>query len=86
MDITNEKIDLNATHLNFTGTSGNKNYALSLELHQEVLPEDSKWTKTGFHLFFVIQKKDPDADFWPRLLKAKEKNQYIQVDWSKWVD
>ena len=35
---------------------------------------------------FVLEKKNQDAEFWPRLLKSKEKNQYIQVDWSKWVD
>jgi len=34
----------------------------------------------------VIEKKDKNAPFWPRLLKTQAKNQYIQVDWSKWVD
>jgi len=46
----------------------------------------SKWHKTGFHMLFVLQKKNADAPFWARLIKSKEKSQYIQVDWSKWVD
>jgi len=37
-------------------------------------------------LLIVLEKKDTNAAFWPRLLKSKDKNQYIQVDWSKWVD
>lgn len=86
MDITNEKIDLTATHLNFNGTSGGKEYALQLELFDEVSTDNSKWTKTGFHLLFVLEKKNTDAAFWPRLIKPTAKNQYIQVDWSKWVD
>lgn len=32
MDITNEKVDLTATHLTFTGESGNKKYGFELEL------------------------------------------------------
>jgi len=37
-------------------------------------------------LIFHLEKKDENASFWPRLLKTKEKNQYLQVDWGKWVD
>jgi hypothetical protein len=34
----------------------------------------------------VLEKKNVNAAFWPRLIKSKEKNQYIHVDWAKWVD
>jgi hypothetical protein len=34
----------------------------------------------------VLQKKDDTKSFWPRLTKATAKNQYIQIDWGKWVD
>ena len=86
MDIADEKIDLTATHLKFAGNSGEKKYAFEVEFFGEVVTEESKWTKTGFHLFFAINKKDKDGEFWPRLIKEKAKNQYIQVDWAKWVD
>lgn len=86
MDITNEKVDLTATHLNFEGESAGKKYAFQLELFDEVVAEESKWSKTGFHMLFVLQKKNATGAFWPRLIKATQKNQYIQVDWAKWVD
>lgn len=37
-------------------------------------------------MLFVLKKKNVTAAFWPRLIKSKDKNQYIQVDWAKWVD
>lgn len=86
MDLINEKVDLSADRLGFSGESGQKKYALDLELYGEVDFEASKWTKTGFHLLVVLEKKDKNAAFWPRLTKLAQKNSYIQVDWSKWVD
>lgn len=85
MDIKEEVIDLTDTRLVFNGISQNKKYQFDMELFGEVNKEESKWRKTGFHLLFVIQKKEPSA-FWPRLTKTKEKNQFIQIDWSKWVN
>jgi len=37
-------------------------------------------------MLFVLKKKNVSAPFWTRLIKSKEKSQYIQVDWAKWVD
>jgi hypothetical protein len=85
-DITDEKIELAENSLTFSGESDKHKYAFNLEFHSSINKEDSKWTKTGFHLLFVLEKHDANAPFWPRLLKNKDKNQYISVDWSKWVD
>lgn len=85
-DISNENIELTNTTLTFVGDSDGQKYSFAFEFFEEVDKEASKWNKTGFHLLFVLEKKDQDAPFWARLLKTKEKNQYIQVDWSKWVD
>ena len=85
-DIKGEKIDLSEQGLTFEGESDKDKYAFSLDLFAVVDKEDSKWSKTGYHLLFVLEKKDKDAAFWPRLTKEKVKNQYIQIDWSKWVD
>ena len=43
---------------------------------------DKNWVSFDF----CSVKKDVDASFWARLLKTKDKNQYLQVDWSKWID
>ncbi len=37
-------------------------------------------------MLFALQKKNGNGKFWPRLIKSNQKNQYIQVDWAKWVD
>ena len=31
-------------------------------------------------------KKDPEASYWPRLVKDKNKHSNISCDWSKYVD
>ena len=31
------------------------------------------------------KEKDPD-EWWPRITKEKVKNQFITIDWSKWID
>lgn len=85
-DITDENIELTETTLTFVGNSDGKKYEFAFEFFGEVDKAASKWTKTGFHLIFVVEKKDPNGAFWPRLLKTTNKNQYIQVDWSKWVE
>ena len=37
-------------------------------------------------MLFVLEKKNSATAFWPRLIKSTQKNQYIQVDWAKWID
>lgn len=85
-DISEEKIDLTETTISFQGTSDKVKYAFDFELFGPINKEESKWTKTGFHLLIVLQKKETDKPFWPRITKATAKNQYIQIDWAKWVD
>ena len=85
-DTTDEVINLSANTIKFKGTSDSKVYEFELEFFEEIDTESSKWNKTGFHLLFVLAKKDPSKPFWTRLTKNKEKNQYIQIDWTKWVD
>lgn len=85
-DISEEKIELTSNTMSFNGVSDKKKYAFDLELFAEIDTQESKWNKTGFHLLVVLAKKDTDKSFWTRLVKATVKNQYIQIDWSKWVD
>lgn len=55
-DISHEKIDLTETSLTFSGESDGQKYAFAFEFFEKVNKEDSKWTKTGFHLIFVLEK------------------------------
>ena len=34
----------------------------------------------------VLEKKDKSKGYWTRLTKQSVKSQYIQCDWSKWID
>lgn len=34
----------------------------------------------------VLHKKETDKPYWSRLTKTAVKNQYIQIDWAKWID
>lgn len=85
-DIKNDNIELTDSTLTFVGESDGQKYGFAFEFFDPIDKNASKWTKTGFHLIFVLEKQNPSAPFWPRLLKTKDKNQYIQIDWSKWVD
>ena len=70
-DITYEKIDLKGNQIKFEGKSDGKTYGFDFELFDEIVPEESKWNKTGFHLLFVLEKKDMEIAFWPRITKNK---------------
>ena len=37
-------------------------------------------------MIFVLEKKNKQEHYWPRLTKENKKTQYIQIDWDKWVD
>lgn len=85
-DIKNEKIDLQPTSLSFTGESDEKLYEFKIDFFDEVDVTASKWNKYGFHLQFIIEKKNKEAKYWSRLLKENKKMQNIHVDWDKYID
>ncbi|KAJ6590895.1 HSP20-like chaperone [Mycena sp. CBHHK59/15] len=41
---------------------------------------------TARWLYLVLHKKEPQAEYWPRLTRKKVKNEQIKTDFSKWVD
>ena len=75
-------------HFHFEARSKNDThfYKVDLELFDEVLPETAKWKVTDLCLVVTVQKKNKEAEHWPRLIKPKGKVHWIAVDWSKWVD
>ena len=57
-DAKNEKIDLKAGQLDVHAEADGVTYAFSIELYREVVPEQSKWSKSGPGIEFVLEKKD----------------------------
>ena len=68
-----------------TGTDGTNNFAFEIELFDEVVKEESKYTLDSRNAFLKIKKKT-SGPHWPRLTKDTVKYQWIQFDWSRYVD
>jgi len=83
-DVTDEKITVDTEKLTFSGKSKNKNYAVELEFNGNIIPEESKQRKGGREYYFDLKKKD--SGYWPRLLKDKQKRQYLKIDFNRWKD
>lgn len=68
VNVVDEVITLTANKLSFTGKAGpeKKEYAVDLEFHGEVVPEESTRLINTSKLFFSLKKKDDG--YWPRLL------------------
>lgn len=81
----NIKLDLQPTYLDFTGYSDSKkaNYHVRLDLFKEIDPKESKTNHTSRAVEFVLQKKDLEVEFWPRLLKDAKKVHFLKTDFDK---
>ena len=73
------------TSLNFEGFSETKKatYAVKLEFYAEIDPAASKINHTPRDVEMVLQKKEKQAEFWPRLLKDKAKVHFLKTDFDK---
>lgn len=89
-DVSKDKIklDIQPTSLNFQGYSETKKatYAVKLEFYADIDPSASKINHTPRDVEMVLQKKELNAEFWPRLLKDKAKVHFLKTDFDKWVD
>jgi hypothetical protein len=81
----NIKLDVQPTYLDFTGYSESKkaNYHVRLDLFKEIDPSASKTNHTSRAVEFVLQKKDLEVEFWPRLLKDAKKVHFLKTDFDK---
>ena len=79
------ELDLKPTSLKFNGYSETKKatYALELDFYEEIIPEDSKVNHTGRDVEMVLRKKEKKDEFWPRLLKEKERRHFLKTDFDK---
>lgn len=79
IDIIDEKI------LTFTGVADNKTYELKLELFDEVVKSESKWTLDTRNIFLNIKKKTK-GPYWLYINKDKKKHNHIKPDWGLYID
>lgn len=80
------KITVEDKKLTFAGKSGEKEYAIDLELFGEVdaKDEDTKFAVNPRNITFHLVKKEEGS--WPRVLETKAKLNNVKVDFDKWVD
>ena len=76
---------IEGTKLKYLGMSGSKKYAFEIELHDEVVKEESKYTLDSRNIFLNIKKKT-SGPHWPSLTKNNVKYKWIQVDWAYYVE
>jgi len=88
VDPSNLKLDLQPTHLEFSGFSKTKklNYKVKLDFFEEIDPKESKQNASSRGVDMVIRKKEAKEEFWPRLTKEKQKLHFLRTDFDKWVD
>ncbi|KXN70640.1 HSP20-like chaperone [Conidiobolus coronatus NRRL 28638] len=85
-DIKDEKFDLTATSLKFSGTSEEKPYEFEIEFFNEIDPELSRRAVTARSIFMVLRKYNSDQEYWPRLQKEKGKLNFLKTDFDRWID
>ena len=79
------KLDVQPTHVDFTGYSQTKkaNYHVHLDLYAEIDPSASKINHTPRDVEMVLQKAELASEYWPRLLKDKAKVHFLKTDFDK---
>jgi len=85
-DCKDVTLDVSATTVYFKGTGPeNKTYENTLELYEEVDVEKSKKAVRDRCIEMLLVRKEKGA-YWPRLLKTKNKQHWLKVDFTKWKD
>jgi len=82
------KLDVQPDSVTFTGYSETKkaSYHVKLDFYKEIDPAASKINHTARDVELVLQKKELETEYWPRLLKEKAKYHFLKTDFDKWVD
>ena len=71
--------------IKYQGTDGTKNYSFNIELYDEIVKEESKYTLESRNIFLNLKKKN-SGPYWPRLLKDEKKYHWIEVDWMYYAE
>ena len=85
VDSKNLKLDLQSSSLEYTGYSESKKatYHVKMDLFAEIDPKESKINHSSRWIELVLQKKELNEEYWPRLLKDKQKVHYIKTNFDK---
>jgi len=80
---SNERIGMTEQKFTFSGKSTGKDYEITFELANDILPEESAYTVTENNIKIILTKKE--AQEWQYLQKDKNlfKNN-IKVNWDLW--
>lgn len=81
----NMKLDVQPTSLEFTGYSETKKatYHVKLDFYAEIDPKESKINHTPRDVEMVLRKKELKEEYWPRLLKDKQKVHFLKTNFDK---
>ena len=71
--------------IKYEGTDGSKNYSFDIELYDEIVKDESKYTLDSRNIFLNLKKKN-SGPYWPRLLKDEKKYHWIEVDWMYYAE
>ena len=71
--------------IKYQGTDGTTNYAFDLELYDEIVKDESKYTLDSRNIFLNLKKKT-SGPYWPRLNKDEKKYHWIEVDWMYYAE
>jgi hypothetical protein len=89
-DCVGAAVDVTEAHaLEFRGRGhgmcGQRDYRLSVELADAVVPDECCWFVSGPSVRVRLQKAKV-GPHWPSLLRGKRKMAQLKVDWSSWLD
>ena len=84
-NVSNEKIGIAENNLTFSGQSNQKNYEITFELSNSVIPKESAYAINDNNIKIILTKKEPSS--WSFLQKDKNlfKNN-IKTNWELWDD
>lgn len=85
-DVAKSDADLNITSSNVSFTGKSKKgvtYHVSLDLYDEIDPENSKVNHNDREVELVLRKKQLKEEYWPRLLKTDKKVHFLKTDFDK---
>lgn len=85
-DLVESKVSTTETTFKFTGKDSMREYAVELELFDEIDSDLTREVATKQKVVVELRKKNLGVEYWPRLTKEKKRLPFIHTDFDKWVD
>ncbi|KAI8910924.1 HSP20-like chaperone [Gorgonomyces haynaldii] len=79
-------LQLKEDKIEFSAKKDSDLYQFALDLFKPVAEGSWHKTVTNRNIQLVVDKKEQDQEFWPRLQKEQGKLNWLKVDFSKFVD